>query len=302
MKKEVAAFTVTLLLAGSVTFAATPNEKLDFSVEHWNKNGSFDYSLHYGDASQLLSKVSAPQNQNMVVYSLKYKPDKRHFVRLQYGTTGTGTNGHGDDSDWATYDSPDELTDYGTMDFYGKETLYSIDLGKYLSKKTNKTTSFFVGWGSEETSNEIKNVVYHRSNGIDIGNVSQPDNGSYLNGDFGGAHLGLENDYTINKKLSVNSSLVLKQMTAKAYGHWANHVPAWNWENDGEAWGYDAKIGLNYGFNANTSANLGCYYSFAKANRTDETMNTGTQILDLPSIADLQYKKQGYYFGLNHKF
>lgn len=302
MKKQAIGVTMALLLASTACWAAVPDDKLDFSVEHWEKHGLFDYSLHYGDTSQLLSKVSAPQNQAMDIYKLQYKPDAKHFVRLQYGATRTGINGHGDDSDWTIYGSPEVLTDYGTMNFHGKETLYSIDLGKYLAKNANHTTNFFIGWGNEKTFNEIKDVVYHKSYGVDIGNAGQADNGSYLNGDFGGAHVGLESDYAINPKIGITTSVVLKHGEANAYGHWANHVPAWNWVNKGETWGYDVKAGLNCKLGKHTAAALGYYYSHAKAYRTDETMDDGSQITELPGIADLTYTKHGYYFSLQHKF
>jgi hypothetical protein len=302
MKKAVSVLSLALLFSTTVTFADPQSEKLDCSVEHWNKLGTFEYRLHYGNACQLMSKISVPQHQPMDLYSLQYKPDKRHFVRMEYGATKTGTNGRGDDSDWTAYNTPDILTDYGTMDFYGKESLYSIDLGKHLAKNAKQQTDFFVGWGNNKTSNELKNVVYHKVNGTDIGNVSQPDNGSYINSDFGGAHMGLENYYKINQKFSINSSISIKQMEAKAYGHWANHTPAWNWVNKGKALGYEAKIGLNYKFTKNTSTTIGYYYSYAKADRTDETLDTGSQIITLPGMVDLEYQTQGYYFSLHHKF
>lgn len=300
--KKIIIFTISvLLLLGSIA-GAEPAEKFDFSVQQWFKDGSFDYYLHYSAASQLLSKVSAPQQQNMTVFQLQYRPADKHFVRIQYGVTGNGKNGRGDDSDWTVEGVPDYLTDYGTMDFYGKEKMYTIDVGTEITKTPRQSTSVFIGWGSNRTYNELRNVVYHLVDGVDVGNRGQRDTGSTLDGHFYGIRLGIENNYRFDKKLSMDNSLVVRRLTAKAYGHWANHDPAWNWVDHGKTWGYELKTGIKYAFNKDTSTRLGYYYSYAKAKEMNELLDRGTDVLYFPKDIDLRYVQRGYYFGFEHKF
>lgn len=302
MKKALLLTLAALMFTSSLALAEQQQQKLNFSTNQWYKNGSFDYYLHYKNSSQLMSKVSGPQNQNMTVFILHYKPTETQFIRFQYGLTGTSNNGRGNDSDWTIEGSPNDITWYGTVDFYGKEKMHSLDLGAEVWKDKKQTTNFFVGWGDSKTYNELRNVIYHRINGIDVGNVSQPDNGSTLDGHFYGLRYGIENQYRLDKKLSIDSSIVLKQLTTKAYGHWANHTPAWNWVNKGKTWGYDATVRLIYDCNKDTSTNFGYYYSYAKAKGIDERLTDGISTVDLPGQIDLRYVLHGYYFGLNHKF
>jgi hypothetical protein len=301
MKKILLFATIISVLFSSNGFAEQSTEKIDFSMQQWYKNGSFDYYLHYSNSSQVLSKVSAPQRQNMTIFKMQYNPTEKQFVRVQYGATGAGNNGRGYDLDWSIPGSSN-VTDYGTMDFYGKEKMYTIDLGTEIGKSKKQVTNFFVGWGSNKTYNELRNVVYHKYNGFDIGNVGQDDNGSSLEGHFYGIRFGIESNYKFDKKLSLDSSLILKRLNAKAYGHWANHTPAWNWVDTGKTWGYDVNFGLKYNCNKDTFTSIGYYYSHAKANNIDERLDEGTSVYDLTGRIDLEYVQHGYYFALNHKF
>lgn len=196
----------------------------------------------------------------------------KSYIKLQYGSTASGNKGIGSDSDWQNQGSS-TITDYGTMNFNGTQKMYSIDYGtKVLEDERNKT-SVFIGWGKNTTDNALTNVIYHLENGINVGNVSQPDNGSYLNGTFSGLHLGVENDYIINRKFTLNSELVASFLQATANGHWANHSPAWDWTDSGNTVGYNMNIGLKYAFNRNASLEVGYYYLYEKMTDGSENLN-----------------------------
>ncbi|MDU4962181.1 MAG: hypothetical protein E6X17_16105 [Sporomusaceae bacterium] len=302
MKKTLLSTITALLVAGSVTCAQEAAPKLDVSVQQWYKSGSFDYYLRYPASPDPLSKVSAPQNRHMTMFKVQYNPDPTWFVRAEYGVTGTGNNGRGDDSDWMDDVDPDLVTDYGTMDFYGKERMYTIDIGQRIGHGRKHATHFFVGWESNKTANELRNVVYHLIDGSPVGNRGQADLGSRLDGHFYGARLGIENNYRFDQKLSMDTSLVYRRLTAKAFGHWANHSPAWNWVDRGKTWGYTVKTGFSYAFTQDTSVSLGYRYSYAKANGADEVLDRVTDILYIPGDIDLRYVQRGYYFSFAHKF
>ena len=70
-----------------------------------------------------------------------------------------------------------------------------------------------------------------------------------------------------------------------------------DWVNKGDTWGYETKLGLNYAFTKDTSAKLGYYYFYAKAEDMDEEGNYGSY----SDNTDLRYVQRGYYFGLDHK-
>jgi opacity protein-like surface antigen len=290
----------TFTLNSSLALAAT-QDKLDISLKQWDIEGSFDYYLHYQDSLQLLSQVSMPQKQNMNILNIKYLTDNRNYIKVQYGSTSSGSKGIGSDSDWTTTGS-NTKTDYGTMNFNGDQKMVAIDVGTIVSKSDKNKTSVFVGWGKRDTNNELTNVIYHLESSVDVGNVSQADNGSYLNGTFSGLHIGVENEYKLNKKISLSSGLSTSYLDAKAYGYWANHSPAWNWTDSGHTWGYDMNLGLKYAINQNIKAELGYYYSYAKMTDGNEVLNENNGTIDNLSGIDLGYKQKGYYLGLNSKF
>lgn len=301
--RKIFIFTMCAMLLFASTAGAEPAGKLDVSVQEWFKNGSFDYYLHYTASSQILSKVSAPQNRNMTVFQLQYRPVAKQFVRLQYGVTGNGRNGRGADWDWTVEGSPGLLTHYGTIDFYGKEKMFTIDVGAEIAESGKQSTSLFIGWGSNKTYNELRNVVYHLIDSVPVGNRGQSDLGSRLDGHFYGVRLGIENNYRFDKKLSMDNSLVFRRLTAKAYGHWANHNPAWDWVDRGKTWGYEIKTGLKYAFTKDTATRIGYYYSYAKAKGIDELLDQGGGYgAYFKKDIDLRYVQRGYYFGFEHKF
>lgn len=287
-------------LSSSLTLAA-PQDKLDISLQQWNVNGSFDYYLHYEGSSQLLSQVSMPQNQNMNILNLKYVPNDKNYIKFQYGSTSSGNKGMGSDSDWQTTGSSIK-TDYGTANFNGDQKMVSIDIGTVVSENEKNKTSVSVGWGKRDTNNTLSNVVYHLENGVDVGNMPQSDNGSYLNGTFSGIHIGVQNEYKLNNKMSLSSGLSTSYLATKAYGYWANHSPAWDWTDYGNTFGYDMNIGLKYAFNKDTKAELGYYYSYAKMINGNEILDYNNGTATSSSGIDLGYAQRGYYLGLNCKF
>lgn len=299
MKKALILTLSIFTLSSSLALAAS-QDKLNISLQQWNVSGTFDYYLHYQGLSQLLSQVSMPQNQNMSILNLKYIPNDKTYIKFQYGFTANGYKGTGSDSDWQNVGSSLK-TDYGTMNFNGDQKMVAIDIGTIVSKSEKNKTSVFVGWGKRDTNNELSNVVYHLESGVDVGNVPQPDNGSYLNGTFSGIHIGVQNEYKLNNKVSLCSVLSTSYLAAKAYGHWANHLPAWEWNNSGNTFGYDISLGLNYAFNQNRKAELGYYYSYAKMTNGNETLDYGDGMAISSSGIDLGYTQKGYYIGLNCK-
>jgi opacity protein-like surface antigen len=292
--------TFTAVFITSSLALAAPQDQFNISLQQWNVKGSFDYYLHDQESSQLLSRVSMPQNQNMSILHLKYTLNDKNYVKFQYGLTSSGSKGEGSDSDWQTVGSS-AMTDYGTMNFNGDQKIVAIDFGTVVSKSDKKKTSIFVGWDKRDTTNQITNVIYHLIGGTNVGNLPQPDNGSYLNGTFSGIHIGVENEYKLNGKMSANSGLSASYLTTKAYGHWANHFPAWDWGNSGNTVGYNLNLGLLYTFHKNIVAEIGYYYSYAKMTDGKESLNYNNGISSNYSGIDLGYKQRGYYIALNGK-
>lgn len=300
MKKLLLTALGIVTLSSSVALAA-PQDKLDVSLQQWNIDGSFDYYLHYQGSSQLLSQVSLPQNQNMSIFSMKYHADDVNYIKFQYGSTSSGNKGTGSDSDWTTQGS-NTKTDYGNMDPNGNQKMITLDFGTTISQTNKDKTSIFTGWGRRDTNNQLTNVIYHLEDGVDIGNVSQPNNGSSLNATFQGVHIGIENEHNFNEKLVLISGLSASYLNAKAYGDWENHSPAWTWTDAGNTLGCDMNIGLKYSLNKNTTTELGYYYSYAKMTGGNEVLNQNNGEIDNLSGIDLGYTQRGYYFGLSSKF
>jgi opacity protein-like surface antigen len=298
--KKTLTLALTIFIVTSSFALAAPQEQFDISLQQWNVKGSFDYYLHYQGSAQLLSLVSMPQKQNMSILHLKYIPNNRNYIKFQYGSTSSSNKGRGSDSDWQNLASS-TMTDYGTMDFNGDQKMLAIDFGTIIAKSEKKKTSVFWGLSKRDTINQISNVVYHLVNGVNVANLTQPDNGSYLNGTFSGIHIGVENEYKLNDKLLLNTGFNTSYLSAKAYGHWANHFPSWDWENSGNALGFDVNIGLLYTFRKNMMAELGYYYSYAKMTDGTERLNYNNGITTNYSGIDLGYKQRGYYLGLNCK-
>lgn len=296
MKKTFILALNTVLLTSSLA-AAAPQNVWDVSLQQWTIKGSFDYYLHEEGTRRLLSLVNMPQNQKMGILNLKYTPNDKQYIKLQYGATSFNSKGRGADSDWQNSGSS-TITDYGTMGISGKQRKVAIDFGTVVSKSDKKETSVFWGWEKRDTTNQIHNVIYHVIGGINVGDLTQADNGSYLDGSFNEFHLGVANEYKINHRMSLTSELSAAYLQAKAYGHWANHFPPWDWENTGNALGYNLNLEFMYTFNKNMTAELGYYYSYAKMKNGSERLSDNNGMSANFSGIDLRYKQRGYYFGL----
>jgi hypothetical protein len=287
------------LFAPALTLAATTfssSSTWEISVQGWDCRGTFDYYLYDSDASYVVSKVSLPQDQRMIVTNLKYTfPDNFGYIKIQYGQTGTNIKGRGSDSDWATADS---LTYYGELDAYGFQQLFSIDLGKTIIENEIHSISIFAGWGQKKTTNELKNVIYYLVDGVSYSGLSQDDLGSTLDGEFRGFYLGINDHIAIGKKFTLSAELAASFLHTKAYGYWNNHSPAWEWTDTGDTIGYTANIDLKYEIMRNVYTELGYYYSYSKATNCEETLNG--VLLSQP--VDLEYQQRGLYLGMNFRF
>lgn len=297
MRESLIALCLLLLISGTA-FAENP---IELTVDTGNVRGSFDYYLYWPGSSQLLSKVSGPQSQRMTVVSAKLNLDRQEYITLQYGTTGNGVKGRGDDSDWTNQGSSAK-TYYGTADYVGKQEFYNVDFGKKLSSGPNQTSRVFWGWSKHKTTNGISNVVYSLVGGQNVGSISQPDNGSYLNGEMDGFHVGLGYDFKPADKLTLSLEAKAAYLRMRAYGHWANHSPAWNWVDSGRTWGRTLSTSLRYDFDKQTNITLSYRYFRAKGTGMNESLDTGTGVSYLPGQVDLRYTQRSYFFGLSHTF
>jgi hypothetical protein len=295
-----------LLIMGiveSIGFAQESNnsevKSPDFRISQWNMSGTFDYYLHY-NSGQMESWVSAPQNQSMTVLEVTMPIEDDRYIRLAYGRSGAGYKGTGADSDWYP-GMPDTLWYYGNMDFYGRQQLFGIDYGHTIAKKDKSQTGVYVGWNSHKTNNELRNVNYHIVESVDVGNQTQPDNGSTLDGNFKGFHIGLEHERIISDKLTLNGKWTTSLLTTMAHGQWNNHAPAWLWDDKGNTIGQEVIVGANYKFNQDISAELGYRYYYAKMTGGDEVLDTGSSTYYLNGDIDLRYMQKGIYYALNTK-
>lgn len=286
----------------------TATSAWEVSLSEWDVNGWFDYLLFYPQQNQLLSKVSFPQNQKMTMIKAKYTPpEKDFFFTLQYGQTGKQNKDRGFDADW-TNQGYDDLTFYGDFDAYGDQSLVMVDFGKVLSNSETGKTSVFLGFVQQKTTNEIKNAVYYIANGSDIGSEPQADLGSTLDGKFQGLGIGLEQQWRWSK-WTLTGSAGLSALETKAYGHWANHDPAWNWVDTGYTVGWRLDLGVAYALTRNIRAELGYFTSYAKnyfdLAACDETI-TGEGMpetgLLLSDRVILRYRQEGLRLGLKVLF
>lgn len=299
MKTIVTTFTsVFIFMTFATATLAAPGPSWQLSAQQWKVDGSFNYDLHYEDSSQLLSKVSLPQKQQMTLFGLQYNfGNGKNFIRGQYGQTGLGNKGRGYDKDW-TIPGLDILTDYGDMTAYGRQKVLSVDIGRTLVENERFSSAVFAGWGRQDTSNELNDVVYHLSDGIPVGNLTQPDDGSYLNGKLSGPRIGIDNTIRFNSKLAMSAGVSVAYLSAKAYGHWANHTPAWDWIDTGNTLGVEMNAGLTYAINPNFTAELGYSDQYAKATGCNETLNGSS----IPEKVDLEFAQHGFRLGMNYRF
>ena len=287
-------FCLAALFTFSAPTATLADSGWEVAIVELGQAGYFDYTLYYPYSSQVISKVSLPQNQLIKTIDIKYHfTDEKAFIRLEYGGSGIKFKGEGSDSDW-TIRGFDTLTDYGVFDVCGEQRVAAVEFGKVFTGNEYQKVSFVIGWVRQETTNELRNVVYHLIDAKDVGAVIQPDNGSRLNGEFSALKLGIVHDLIMRKKLIITTKLNLTFLNADACGHWANHTPAWDWENTGKTIGYGGEIGLKYIINNNIQAKLGYGYNYAKATGCKEILNGDL----IAQLVDLEYERKGLYAGL----
>lgn len=268
------------------------------SIAEMDQSGHFDYTLYYPYSSQVISKVILPQDQLIKTISLKYHfTNKRDYIRLQYGGTGVKFKGVGSDSDW-TIEGSNTMTDYGILDVYGEQKVAVVDFGMCLFENEIQKVDLVVGWVRQETTNEFKNIVYRLIDGEDVGYLTQPDNGSYLDGEFEGLVIGLNQGLSLSPNLLLTTGIEVSVLSANARGHWANHDPAWNWENTGRAFGYGVDLGLQYVLGSRIQAEIGYRHHYVQADGCREILNGYL----LSQEVDLELEQQGLYAALMVSF
>jgi hypothetical protein len=269
------------------------------SIEDANLSGNLDNILHYFDydSSQVVSKVSMPQNQDMIILSGKYNFADGKFIKLQYGSTDINTKGRGSDSDWTTPGS-NVLTYYGNMDSYGYQRMYTVDLGIPFYQMNKQKVTIVAGWQRQESTNEFKNVIYHLVDGDDVGNQTQADDGSRLNAFFSGPYIGVLDDIAFSDKFTFDLGLNIALINAEVYGYWNNHNPANDWVSNGSGLVYTANIGFQYAFNNHLTGRLGYYYNYLEVDGCDDILNGE----DIYQAVDFRYEISGFNFTLNYKF
>ena len=294
MFKQILVFCLASFFSLFAPTKSLANSGWEFSFQEFDQTGFFEYTLYHPYSSQVISKVSLPQDQWIQIIDVKYNfNNKKDFFRLRYGGTGTKFKGEGSDSDWIIKGSS-TLTHYGVMDVFGKSKMVAVDFGTSLFEKETQKVNLVVGWVRQETTNELKNIVYHLVNGVDVGDLTQPDNGSCLDGEFSGLVLGINQDLTVRKNLIFTTELNLSFLRVKAYGHWANYTPAWNWENTGRVLGHGINLGLQYAFSSQIQAEIGYRYHHAQADGCREILNGSL----LSQVVDLEIEQEGLYAAL----
>ena len=297
--KKISIILLTIVFLLLSTAVALADAKWQFSIEDLTLSGNLDNFLYWGntDSSQVISKVSMPQNQNMIILSGTYNMPNNGFIKLQYGDTGAEIKGRGSDSDWTNYGS-DTITYYGNMDCYGYQRLYDIDFETTLKKTNTQKITMFLGWGKQVSTNEFKNIIYHLDDGVDVGNATQADNGTSLNAYFSGIRLGVSDDIIINSKFGLDFDFIYSFVNAEVDGHWANYTPAHDWVSKGTGYGYTTDIDFKYLFNEHLTARIGYRYNYVEIDNCDLIMNGDYY----DQVEDYKYKLSGLNFGIIYKF
>ena len=284
-----------VLYIKTVCFAAPAWE---VSARQWESKGSFDYLLFYPYSAQMESLVRFPQNQSLILVSLRHNlEDGRHFIYLEYGGSNPGLKGRGSDSDWTIY-GDDTLTYYGEMDGWGQVNRLTVEGGTLLARNGIWTVTLLGGWSRQETTNELKNIIYHLIEGEDVGNQTQPDNGSRFDGVLSGYHFGIGNNLELNPRIHVNMKTALTILSARANGHWANHDPAWDWVDTGNGLGFSGGLGMEYALGEKLLVNIRYDYFYANIPGCKEALNGEA----LEESVGLRYEQAGVFIGLNYRF
>jgi hypothetical protein len=292
-------------LSSFATITASKPE-WDFSVKQTWTDGNADFWLHYPVPDHhVISQLHAPQKQPLTVFELKYAPAdwKRSYLKFSYGTTGNGNKGRGFDADWTNTSDYAEITDYGTMEFHGKQENFSIDYACKIRESNKSTTNAFIGWTQHKSSNELRDVLYYRVDRVDQHPPgSQDDIGAYYNMNFKGFRLGLEHTCQIGSTLSLTGMASLDFLDTKLKGEWTNHTPTWIFKDSGKTIGYEFGFDAKYSLSKVFSLNLGYIYYYAKSKNCTRMLDSGSgyEILDQP--ADLELTQHGCYIGIAAQF
>jgi hypothetical protein len=296
--------------------AAEPEPEWDLTMKQTWLDGNADFWLHYPDPDpHVISQLHAPQQQQMTLIELRYTlaKQKDSYLKLSYGTTGNGNKGRGFDADWTDDNDYNKITDYGTMEFYGKQENLSIDYVRKINETGNSKTHAFIGWTQHQSSNELRDVLYYRAtendNTVDYDPPrSQEDIGAYYNMTFYGLRLGLEHSRQIGSNLSLTGMASLDFLDTGLYAEWTNYNPVWVFKDSGNTLGYEFAVDVKYRLGNAVSLKLGYSYYYAKSenctrlswNKYSDGYTYGYKTLSQPT--DLELAQHGYYIGFAAQF
>jgi hypothetical protein len=310
MKRILCIFLGFITLAASLTFSTSTlaaEPQLDLSVKQAWVDGNADFWLYYPTPNpHVISQLHAPQKQLMTVFELKYTLDdnKASYLKFSYGATGNNSKGRGFDADWANTADYNQITDYGTMNFYGNQKNLSIDYGRKIGASAKTKTTAFIGWTQHQSANELRDVLYYRSNNVDYDPPqSQDDIGAFYSMDFKGFHLGVEHIYQASSRLSLACLASVDFLQTSLYGEWTNHNPIWKFKDSGNCTGFELGLDVKYSVSKMIAINLGYTYYYAKSENCTRMMDsTGYGYETLSQSTDLELAQHGYYIGIAAKF
>ncbi|HYH04317.1 MAG TPA: hypothetical protein VEC37_14595, partial [Bacillota bacterium] len=234
MKRALYAFLGIISLASCLLYAVPAmgvESNWDVSIKQSWVDGNADFWVYYPHPNpNVISQLHAPQKQWVTLLETKYTftNAKESYLKFGYGSTESGNKGRGFDADWANPDDYNQISDYGTMDFYGEQTNLSIDFGFKIFESNLSKTNAFMGWTRHKTTNELRNVIYYLYDSTYlIPPIAQADIGAFYNMDFKGYRIGLEHTQQFGPKLSLTGIASLGYIETNLYGEWTNHSPKW---------------------------------------------------------------------------
>ena len=95
----------------------------------------------------------------MPLLELKRTFFSRNFLRLSYGNTANNNKGRRYDADWQNTSAYNQITDFGTMNSYGKQEIINLDYGVKMQESVKTQTGIFLGWNRHKSTNELKMVL-----------------------------------------------------------------------------------------------------------------------------------------------
>jgi len=179
----------------------------------------------------------------------------------------------------------------GSVDFYGRQETVNVAVGRATSRTLDGTARMFVGW----SHNELRNIVKPEAT------VPQANDGSAFAGEFAGPHVGIEFVHRANKRLAINTRLQALYLLARTPGEEGSPGPAWYWDGDGGAAGYQAAIGVNYQLSPAVSAEFGYRYYYAKLADGDDFVRPAGDYSGADGV-DLRHSQHGLYYGIKALF